>query len=189
MVCAVCPPLASRWPLLPRSTLTNIGPHYQALHQLRAKAISTIACSRHNIYQPACVTKLRLGKEQALPEKQQLQSVQASRPDSAGNRFRCSSSSVEHIVEHSVELGQLEHTVVGHGRCPPVGCDRETACGRPCNNVEVLRGNFALPDNGSVATQTNAKPEQLYGSVNQPTPLDRKSFCRLPLNLSEVAQA
>ena len=39
MVCAVCPPLASRWPLLPRSTLTNIGPHYQALLQLRAKAI------------------------------------------------------------------------------------------------------------------------------------------------------
>ena len=134
MVCAVCPPLASRWPLLPRSTLTNIGPHYQALLQLRAKAISTIACSRHNIYQPACVTKLRLGKEQAVPEKQQLQSVQASRPDSAGNRFRCSSS--------SVELGQLEHTVVGHGRCPLVGCDRETACGRPCNNVEVLRGKL-----------------------------------------------
>ena len=46
-----------------------------------------------------------------------------------------------------------------------------------------------MEDNGSVATQTNAKPEQLYGSVNQPTPLDRKSFCRLPLNLSEVAQA
>ena len=143
MVCAFCPLLAPRWPLLPRSTPTNIGPHYQALLlQLRAKAISTIACSRHNIYKPACVTKLRLGKEQAAPEKRQLQSVQASRcPDSAGNRFRCSSNS----VEHSVELGQLEHTVVGHGRCPLVGCDRETACGRPCNNVEVLRGNFAVP--------------------------------------------
>ena len=159
MICAVCPLLASRWPLLPRSTLTNIGPHYQALQlQLRAKAISTIACSRHKIYKPACVTKLRLGKEQAAPEKPQLQSVQASRcPDSAGNRFRCSSSSVEHIVEHSVELGQLEHTVVGHGRCNPVGCDRETACGRPCNNVEVLRRTLLCrnpkSENGSIGRE------------------------------------
>ena len=75
MICAVCPPLASRWPLLPRSTLTNIGPHYQALHQLRAKAISTIACSRHNIYQPACVTKLRLGKEQKSRNYNQFKQV------------------------------------------------------------------------------------------------------------------
>ena len=142
MVCAACPPLAPRWPLLPRSTLTNIGPHYQALHQLRAKAISTIACSRHNIYQPACVTKLRLGKEQAGVRKA---AITISSSKSSGFRRKqipMQQHSVEHIVEHIVELGQLEHTVVGHGRCPSVGCDRETACGRPCNNVEVLRGKL-----------------------------------------------
>ena len=132
MVCAVCPPLASRWPLLPRSTLTNIGPHYQALLQLRAKAISTIACSRHNIYKPACVTKSRLGKEQASVRKA---AITISSSKLSGFRRK----QIPMQQQHSVELGQLEHTVVGHGRCPLVGCDRETACGRPCNNVEVLR--------------------------------------------------
>ena len=125
MICAVCPPLAPRWPLLPRSTLTNIGPHYQALLQLRAKAISTIACSRHNIYQPACVTKLRLGKEQAVPEKQQLQSVQASRcPDSAGNRFRCSStvsSSGSSNTQWLVTVGALRSDVTERQRVEDPG--------------------------------------------------------------------